>query len=428
MVVRIIVDNRLELMMTLRRTAWLLSLALLIAPSMLRAQLDEEVPIADYDDQHGELPPAGLPDIYSASSVGGYGYGYDSLLADIAVWTKSPNVTVGTIGNSVEGRAIWQVQITSPANLIVPREVITIHARTHPNEPQSSYVANALIDHLLSDDPAMRKLLEKSLFNIIPMLNPDGVEAESGRLNANGVDLEREWDKDPAEIEAAQLKARYGAMMSSPSPIRVALNFHSAYLCKRYFVYHVPESTSDGFAQLEQRFISAVRRYFMSGIEPWEFYQSWKDGAPTHFPESWFWSNYREQVMALTYEDMHCETNGAYDTTAYAILRGIADYLQIDIAAIASDRATTKRSLLRSVAPNPFATGAVIKYSLPTGSHVTVRVHDGLGAEVARLFDDAQEPGWHEIRWDAPGVPNGVYYVTLQAGPVTNTLPVLKIR
>ena len=404
-------------------------LFLVLAAVTAHAQIDAEMraPLV-LDDDHGEFPARGYESIIAAPSTAGYGYGYDSLLADLAVWSASPFVTVSNIGNSVQGRVLWQLSITSPANLIVPRRVIAIHARTHPNEPQSSHVVNAMIDHLLSDDPAMKKLLERAVFNIIPMYNPDGVELETGRTNANGYDLEREWDKSPAQKEAAQLRTRYFEMMSSPTPIDVMLNLHSAYLCERYFVYHVASATSQKFAEDQQRFITDVVRYFPGGINEWEFYQSWKDGRPTHFPESWFWENYRDRVMALTYEDMNCAANGAYDTTAYAILRGIADYLLLDLSRIREDVASTSVQLLRSVAPNPFAGVATASYTLPSQMHVTLRVFDALGTEVAHLVDEKQEPGWHEVRWIAPQLPEGVYYCSLQAGSITNTMPVIRIR
>jgi hypothetical protein len=399
-----------------------------LAPSRATAQYDAEThaPVV-LDDDHGELPRPGSPAILASALSPGFGYNYDSLLADIARWIRSPYVTVSTIGTSVKGRPIWQLTITSPANLVEPREMIAIHARTHPNEVQSTYVVNAIIGHLLSDDPAMKRLLGRAIFNIVPMYNPDGVELEHARENADGIDLEREWDKDPAAIEAASLKRRYADIMSSPTPIRVALNLHSAYLCKRYFVYHVESATSPEFASLEQRFIGGVRSYF-AGIEPWDFYQSWTTGAPTHFPESWFWFNFGSRVMALTYEDMHCDANGAYDTTAYALLRGVADYLQIDVSSAAAERSTTDRAVLRSVAPNPFAAATTIRFALGSTEHVTLLVRNELGAEIARLVDEELPPGWHEIRWDAPELSTGVYYVTVQAGATTNTIPVLKIR
>ncbi|MCI0691821.1 hypothetical protein L0337_07415 [candidate division KSB1 bacterium] len=36
----------------------------------------------------------------------------------------------------------------------------------------------------------------------------------------------------------------------------------------------------------------------------WNYFVSWVGSTPTQYPESWFWLNHREAVMALTYEEM----------------------------------------------------------------------------------------------------------------------------
>ncbi|MBC8145408.1 MAG: hypothetical protein H7X80_07470, partial [bacterium] len=233
-------------------------LALTVSSTALAQHDDESTPrIEEYD--HNALPVTGFESIM-ADAADDYQYNYDSVLADIARWSESSFVNVSTIGNSVQGRPLWQLSITSPANIIVPRKVVAIHVRTHPNEQAVTYVINAMIDQLLSSDPRMRRMLEKVVFNIIPMYNPDGVELRLGRTNANGVDLEREWDKPSPAIEAAHLKTRYAEMMSSPTPINVMLNFHSDSRCDRFFVFHVASATSEAYAQLERRFIDAVVR------------------------------------------------------------------------------------------------------------------------------------------------------------------------
>src|SRR5687768_4730501 len=108
-----------------------LLLALTLAPSAF-AQIDDEnhPRIEEYD--HNALPAVGFESIM-ADAVDDYQYDYDSLLVDLGEWQKSSFVTVSTIGNSVQGRPLWQLSITSPANLIVPRKVVAIHVRTHPN-------------------------------------------------------------------------------------------------------------------------------------------------------------------------------------------------------------------------------------------------------------------------------------------------------
>lgn len=412
--------------MTIRFALLFLISSLAGAPALAQFDEDTYYPVVR-DDDHSELPSPGFESI-RADAADDYQYSYDSLLVDIAKWVQNPNVTLSNIGQSVQGRTLWQLSITSPANLIVPRKVVAIHVRTHPNEQTVTYVINAMIEQLLSNDPRMRRMLEQTVFNIIPMYNPDGVELRLGRVNANGIDLEREWDKPSPAIEAAQLKARYAAFMSSPTPIDIMLNFHSDSRCDRFFVYHVAEATSENYAQKERRFIDGVVRYYRAGIQPWSFNQTWQGGPPTHFPESWFWFNFGESVLALTYEDMHCELAGAYDTTAYALLGGLADYLDLDLSGIRDDHTTTHLQLLRNAVPNPFSSTTVVRYALPSSMHVSMRIVDALGAQVALLVDEAQDPGWHEVRWDASAASEGMYYCVLHAGMTTNTLPVIKIR
>lgn len=65
--------------------------------------------------------------------------------------------------------------------------------------------------------------------------------------------------------------------------------------------------------------------------------------------------------------------------------------------------------------PNPLHGEATLRWGLPEAGHVTVRVYDVLGREVARLADgETTEAGWHEERW-SPRLASGVYIVRLQA-------------
>ncbi len=56
------------------------------------------------------------------------------------------------------------------------------------------------------------------MFNIIPMYNPDGVELGYGRENANGVDIESNWDKPVLEPEVQVLKGLFEKFMAEPNP------------------------------------------------------------------------------------------------------------------------------------------------------------------------------------------------------------------
>ena len=64
--------------------------------------------------------------------------------------------------------------------------------------------------------------------------------------------------------------------------------------------------------------------------------------------------------------------------------------------------------------PNPFNPATEIKYDISEVNRVTLKVFDVLGKEVATLVDEVQHSGKHLSRWDASGLPSGVYFYTLQ--------------
>lgn len=66
--------------------------------------------------------------------------------------------------------------------------------------------------------------------------------------------------------------------------------------------------------------------------------------------------------------------------------------------------------------PNPFNPTTTIGFSLPRREHVTLKVFDVLGREVATLVEGEREAGEHKVVFDAGTLPSGVYVVRLQAG------------
>jgi hypothetical protein len=273
------------------------------------------------------------------------------------------------------------------------------------------------VKFLLSDDQYAQTLRERAVFHIVPMYNPDGVELGYGRENANGLDLERQWDKDPMQPETAALKASFEALMASEAPIEIALNMHSASACKRYFVYHDASGTSYDYAIDEERFIEMVRSHWPEGIEPWHYNVTWKDNTPTHFPESFFWFNHGRDVLALTYEDMHCPENGNYDKTAEAILRGIGDYLKLTMSTdVPIEAAAAGASMFEYSFPNPSGNQTTIGYRIPSAAHVTMRVYNSMGRQIAVPVDAMREAGSHAVEWDNRSLPIGIYICQLKVG------------
>jgi hypothetical protein len=78
--------------------------------------------------------------------------------------------------------------------------------------------------------------------------------------------------------------------------------------------------------------------------------------------------------------------------------------------------------------PNPFNPSTTIRYDLPVGSHVSVKIYDLLGREVAMLRNEFQNAGFKSVRWDASGIATGVYLCTLEVGDVVQTKKLILLR
>jgi len=71
--------------------------------------------------------------------------------------------------------------------------------------------------------------------------------------------------------------------------------------------------------------------------------------------------------------------------------------------------------------PNPFNPTTTIRFSLSRREHVTLKVFDVLGREVAKLVDKELNPGEHSVVFDATGLPSGEYFYRLSSPTFSQT-------
>lgn len=78
--------------------------------------------------------------------------------------------------------------------------------------------------------------------------------------------------------------------------------------------------------------------------------------------------------------------------------------------------------------PNPFNPATTIAYSVPELGHVSLKVFDLLGREVATLVDDMKLAGNYKVNFDASKLPSGMYIYQLQTDNFTRIRKMVLLR
>ncbi|MCX6175099.1 MAG: S8 family peptidase [Ignavibacteriales bacterium] len=80
--------------------------------------------------------------------------------------------------------------------------------------------------------------------------------------------------------------------------------------------------------------------------------------------------------------------------------------------------------------PNPFNPNTVISWQIAVGAHVTLKVYDLLGREVATLVDDYKQPGIYNSQFSIRNfqLPSGVYFYQLSTGGNIQTKKMILLK
>ena len=117
-----------------------------------------------------------------------------------SIKTNKHKLKFSTLNKTICGNPLDILYITNftSSSTISARQSIIFTARVHPGETSGSYVIESVINNLLNNSEESNNLLNKYIFKIIPMLNPDGVIHGHYRNNILGKDLNRMW-QDPRD-------------------------------------------------------------------------------------------------------------------------------------------------------------------------------------------------------------------------------------
>ena len=134
------------------------------------------------------------------------------------------------IARTLQHRRLDLLTITAPDEESSGPKLATVFitARVHPGETPASFACQGLIDWLISDDPAAVKLRDRTVFKIVPMLNPDGVFLGNYRCSFVGVDLNRQWQAPgPLAPELVAVKALLQEAAETQPQLAIFIDIHS---------------------------------------------------------------------------------------------------------------------------------------------------------------------------------------------------------
>ena len=78
--------------------------------------------------------------------------------------------------------------------------------------------------------------------------------------------------------------------------------------------------------------------------------------------------------------------------------------------------------------PNPFNPSTTISYSIPVKSRVTLKIFNALGKEIITLVNEEKSEGNYDVKFDASGIPSGIYFYKLNAGEFSSTKKMILLK
>ena len=253
-----------------------------------------------------------------------YPYTFKKLQSYLEGINSSPYVFQEVIGQTAYDRPIKMLTLTDFSVKEKNKKRVWIHARTHPAETGGSFLVEGLIDFLISGSPDARQALSKLIFHIVPMQNIDGVVEGNYRSTPDSLNLEVMWypdleTPDPLDLESdvpleiIALNNTIRELIKKDGDFTIALNLHSSNSEPKtaafFFPHFGPESLGYSFTEADLwnkqiSFINYVGDYYNNRIEPLPT-EGGRYFASRYYPESWWWKNFKNEIMAITMETVY---------------------------------------------------------------------------------------------------------------------------
>jgi len=174
-----------------------------------------------------------------------------SLIGRIA---SSEFVQIENLAKTREFRDISLVKITDSRVPDDGKTTVMILALQHAGEDAGAFMAEGMIDFLISDDPEAKRARERFNYLIVPMMNPDGTFNGTSRYNMEMEDLNNIWlDKENAQPEVTGLKMWVEAWYADGNDIDLFMDIHNHTQFHRYNVLVLQDHSLDSLAAIMDR-------------------------------------------------------------------------------------------------------------------------------------------------------------------------------
>lgn len=145
----------------------------------------------------------------------------------------------------------------------------------------------------------------------------------------------------------------------------------------------------------------------------------------------------RSRPVSATLKDVGCSEYSAAGTITNRPLK-LSDvgpsYLGGPVTSVTKDHDKVAPGIMPSgfqldeAYPNPFNPATTIRFHILTTEHISLRIFDQLGREVAKLVDGRTLSGQYQVQWDGSQHPSGAYFCRLQTEQRIETTKLLLLK
>lgn len=221
---------------------------------------------------------------------------------------ENENFTWSIVGESLEGRPIISLTVTDFSRDNRGKKAVWVTGTQHAYEMAAGPVIEGMIDRLLEGNGGSRELLGKFVYNIVPLMNPDGVLRGGYRYNLHDVDLNRnwdsqkrdDWDSENSEPEVASVKQAMAEWVDKNQTLDLYFDMHclTAIAEDLLMIKASPESVPESVRKEQDRFVKDFLQ------TRWFFRESESSGAANG--NGYVSDRYASETGVISFTAEHC--------------------------------------------------------------------------------------------------------------------------